>query len=513
MKHLKLLLTLFMGALCSADLMADVVTWTSGDVTATLDGNTLTISGQGAMADFLDEGDFSLWREGSYKYTINEVIIEDGVTRIGNYAFADCWYLSSITIPSSVTSIGEYAFYNCKTLTSIEFPEGGTSSLTSIGESAFYNCEALASVTIPECVTSMERHTFYGCKNLASISIPETVTSIGEYAFYNCEALASVTIPEGVTLIQGYAFEFLEDIRSFPVIYCWADPEKLNLGEEAVDCQDFYVNAKYQVKYMDIPFQNLKAGRLIGFLNEEEDYSELLGNSILDDNDLVCVALGRTFISGYYYTFSFPFDIEFYDLNRVFESNCVVKKLASSKIDNDNILTMTFEDLWDFDYIEANKPYLIKVSSDVVNPVLEFYKITGRNNYNPSTSCVDFVSSSKGKTLVSGYGGSDDEMSVLFLGANNTLYNPMVVNKPDDPNSYIKGFRGYFQVHPEVQQNIRAYRMNFGDEESTGIQMLNVDEEISGVATGIYTLDGRCLNDMPTEKGLYIVNGKKIMIK
>ena len=467
MKHLKLLLTLFMGALCSADLMADVVTWTSGDVTATLDGNTLTISGQGAMADFLDEGDFSLWREGSYKYTINEVIIEDGVTRIGNYAFADCWYLSSITIPSSVTSIGEYAFYNCKTLTSIEFPEGGTSSLT----------------------------------------------SIGEYAFYNCEALASVTIPEGVTLIQGYAFEFLEDIRSFPVIYCWADPEKLNLGEEAVDCQDFYVNAKYQVKYMDIPFQNLKAGRLIGFLNEEEDYSELLGNSILDDNDLVCVALGRTFISGYYYTFSFPFDIEFYDLNRVFESNCVVKKLASSKIDNDNILTMTFEDLWDFDYIEANKPYLIKVSSDVVNPVLEFYKITGRNNYNPSTSCVDFVSSSKGKTLVSGYGGSDDEMSVLFLGANNTLYNPMVVNKPDDPNSYIKGFRGYFQVHPEDQQNIRAYRMNFGDEESTGIQMLNVDEEISGVATGIYTLDGRCLNDMPTEKGLYIVNGKKIMIK
>ena len=348
---------------------------------------------------------------------------------------------------------------------------------------------------------------------MASISIPESVTSIGEYAFYNCEALASVTIPEGVTLIQGYAFEFLEDIRSFPVIYCWADPEKLNLGEEAVDCQDFYVNAKYQVKYMDIPFQNLKAGRLIGFLNEEEDYSELLGNSILDDNDLVCVALGRTFISGYYYTFSFPFDIEFYDLNRVFESNCVVKKLASSKIDNDNILTMTFEDLWDFDYIEANKPYLIKVSSDVVNPVLEFYKITGRNNYNPSTSCVDFVSSSKGKTLVSGYGGSDDEMSVLFLGANNTLYNPMVVNKPDDPNSYIKGFRGYFQVHPEVQQNIRAYRMNFGDEESTGIQMLNVDEEISGVATGIYTLDGRCLNDMPTEKGLYIVNGKKIMIK
>ena len=366
-------------------------------------------------------------------------------------------------------------------------------------------------------MTSIESHTFDGCKNLASISIPETVTSIGEYAFYNCEALASVTIPEGVTLIHAHAFDF-SDMRSFPVIYCWADPEKLNLGEEAVDCHDFYVNAKYQVKYMDIAYdyQNLWTERLIGFLNEEEDYSELLDNSLLDDiNDLEYVALGRTFISGYYYTFSFPFDIDIYDLNRVFgESNCVVKKLASSKIDNDNKLTMTFEDLGDYDhYIEANKPYLIKVSSDVVNPVFDLIMISGENNYNPSTSCVDFVSSSKGKTLVYGYGESTDEMSVLFLGANNTLFNPMVVSNPDDPNSYIKGFRGYFQVHPEVQQNIRAYQMNFGDEESTGIQMLNVDEEISGAATGIYTLDGRCLNDMPTEKGLYIVNGKKVMIK
>ena len=449
MKHLKLLLTLFMGALCSADMMADVVTWTSGDITATFDGSTLTISGQGAIPDFSEEFDFSLWRDGYYRGDINKIVIEDGVTHIGNYAFADCYYFSSITIPSSVTSIGEYAFYQCETLTSIEFPEGGTSSLTSIGESAFYNCEALASVTIPEGVTSIERHTFdgcknlasisipetvtyisesafsncknlasisipetvtsigeyafydcealasvtipegvtsierntfCGCKNLASISIPETVTSIGEYAFYDCEALASVTIPEGVTYIERYTFDgcknlasitipetvtyigeyaffdcealasvtipegvtsirdyafCLSDMRLFPVIYCWADPEKLLLGEGAVNCHDFYVNAKYQVKYMDIAnaYQNLRPLSVIGFLNEEEDYSELLDNSLLDDiNELEYVALGRTFISGYYYTFSFPFDMTIYDLNRGFgESNCVVKNLPLLK--------------------------------------------------------------------------------------------------------------------------------------------------------------------------------------
>ena len=403
MKHLKLLLTLFMGALCSADMMADVVTWTSGDITATFDGSTLTISGQGAIPDFSEEFDFSLWRDGYYRGDINKIVIEDGVTHIGNYAFADCYYFSSITIPSSVTSIGEYAFYQCETLTSIEFPEGGTSSLTSIGESAFYNCEALASVTIPEGVTSIERHTFDGCKNLASISIPETVTyisesafsncknlasisipetvtSIGEYAFFDCEALASVTIPEGVTYIERYTFDgcknlasitipetvtyigeyaffdcealasvtipegvtsirdyafCLSDMRLFPVIYCWADPEKLLLGEGAVNCHDFYVNAKYQVKYMDIAnaYQNLRPLSVIGFLNEEEDYSELLDNSLLDDiNELEYVALGRTFISGYYYTFSFPFDMTIYDLNRGFgESNCVVKNLPLLK--------------------------------------------------------------------------------------------------------------------------------------------------------------------------------------
>ena len=133
---------------------------------------------------------------------VTSVIIPEGVTSIGDYAFRDCSSLSSVTIPNSVTSIGDKAFYGCSSLTSITIPEG----VTSIGGSAFYGCSSLTSVTIPNSVTSIGDYAFDGCSSLTAVTIPNSVTSIGDHAFDDCSSLTSVTIPNSVTSIGAYAF-------------------------------------------------------------------------------------------------------------------------------------------------------------------------------------------------------------------------------------------------------------------------------------------------------------------
>ena len=114
--------------------------------------------------------------------------IPTGVTSIGNYAFLDCYNLTSITIPNSVTSIGNYAFRGCSSLANVIIPNG----VKTIGNEAFYNCSSLASITIPNSVTSIGYSAFRDCNNITSITIPNSVTSIGSSAFGDCTHLETI---------------------------------------------------------------------------------------------------------------------------------------------------------------------------------------------------------------------------------------------------------------------------------------------------------------------------------
>ena len=172
------------------------------DVTAVFNDttSTLTINGVGNMKDF----SFS-WGDVHTFETIRErtqsVVINNGVTNIGNVAFAGCRNLTEITIPNSVTSIGDVAFF-ASGLTSVVIPN----SVTSIGDWAFWYCKNLTSVTIPNSVTSIRAGTFAYCIALTNITIPNSVTSIEYRAFYN-SGLTSIIIPESVTYIGTRAFQ------------------------------------------------------------------------------------------------------------------------------------------------------------------------------------------------------------------------------------------------------------------------------------------------------------------
>ena len=165
-------------------------------------------------------------------------IIPNSVTSIGDWAFFDCYGLTSVTIPNSVTSIGWGAFAWCRSLTSVTIPNSVTNigedaftycygltsvtignSVTSIGDGAFSGCSSLTSVTIGESVTSIGDFAFGDCYGLTSVTIPNSVTSIGELAFYNCDGLTSITIPNSVTSIGLGAFF---DCSSLDTVTCLA---------------------------------------------------------------------------------------------------------------------------------------------------------------------------------------------------------------------------------------------------------------------------------------------------
>ncbi|WP_143240960.1 leucine-rich repeat domain-containing protein, partial [Barnesiella sp. An22] len=221
-------------------LYASVHTGSCGpNVTYSLDTETrvLTISGTGAMKDYSKSGAPWYSRNNSY---IERVVIEDGVTTIGDYSFEWCYRLSSVSIPNSVTSIGEHAFENCTLyLSSVTIGN----SVTSIGEYAFNGCSRLSSITIGNSVKSIGSAAFEDCSALTAVHytgdeagwceirfddyeanplyyahnlyidntlvtdlvIPESVTEIKDYAFSGC-SVTQVTIGNSVTSIGDYAF-------------------------------------------------------------------------------------------------------------------------------------------------------------------------------------------------------------------------------------------------------------------------------------------------------------------
>ena len=174
----------------------------NNDVSWTLDSNgLLTVSGNGRMVDYYeDERENYPWYNDSDNIT--GVVIEYGVTGIGDFAFADCANLVSLTIADSVTDIGSLAFNNCGSLASAVLPNG----LTYLGWGVFYECSSLAEVSLPDDLETIADHAFYSCSSLSSVALPDGLAYIGSYAFSDCAALAELTIPDGVTTVGENAF-------------------------------------------------------------------------------------------------------------------------------------------------------------------------------------------------------------------------------------------------------------------------------------------------------------------
>ncbi len=205
-----------------------------------------------------------------YTGTATEVVIPEGVTSIGDYAFIGCSSLTEVVIPERVTSIGDYAFADCSSLSGMTLPKG----LISIGYEAFCGCSGLEYIKveegnavfdsrgncnavietesnmlirgckntiIPEDVTGIGKQAFCRCTSLTGIVIPEGVTGIGSGAFYECTNLEEINIPEGVAVLEANTFNGCESLK------------KIALPEGVKSIQGFSFQRCFSLEEINIP--------------------------------------------------------------------------------------------------------------------------------------------------------------------------------------------------------------------------------------------------------------------
>ena len=165
-------MALFFGGIT---VSADEETSCGANATWSYADGTLTISGEGATDDYNWEN-LPPWKNES----ITKVVIGEGITRVGDYAFRDQRGLTSVELPSTLKSVGNLSFANTG-LTKVSIP----ANLESLGEYTFNGCSALTTVNIPSNtkLTTISKGAFSYCGKLSSINLPDTITSIGDEAF------------------------------------------------------------------------------------------------------------------------------------------------------------------------------------------------------------------------------------------------------------------------------------------------------------------------------------------
>ncbi len=200
------------------------------------DGGVLTISGTGAMDDYTASSG-TPWYD-DYD-SIVSVVVEDGVTSVGNYAFYQCPNLASVSFGDDLITIGSYAFRECTELGSdgsgLDFPDslekiegyafradtsiqkitfGSDSKLTDINLYAFYGCSGISeAIDFPDSLQSIAQYSFYNCTNLPGISFGSGLTSIGDQAFRNCTGMSSeLAFPDSLESIGARTFNNCPDI-------------------------------------------------------------------------------------------------------------------------------------------------------------------------------------------------------------------------------------------------------------------------------------------------------------
>lgn len=204
-------------------------------------------------------------------YNVQGVMLPSGLEEIGDYSFDNCGSLNEINVPDSVKIIGKGCFCNCRSISRVKLPDTLTeipasafsscsglteitlpSKLEILGDNAFSSCSSLIGITIPASITNMGDWVFYDCTNLKAVDFEKGYSgNISVYMFFNCTALTDISISEGVLNISGYAFANCSRLATVTI-----NGSKTRINSDSFrDCKNLRLikgyNCSYTKKYYD----------------------------------------------------------------------------------------------------------------------------------------------------------------------------------------------------------------------------------------------------------------------
>lgn len=469
--------------------------------------------------------------------SFNELEYFTGLTSIPDNAFKDCTNLTAIKIPCNVGSIGSYAFWTCTSLESIAIP----ASVTSIATGAFNFCNGMNRVEF----ASIERlcsinfadydsnpllygdHLYIAGNEVTDLVIPVGVTSIGQYAFLGWDGLLSATIPEGVTSIGYRAFQYCANLRRINI------PSSVSsIGDLAFEyCNNLYsirIDKTTPLSITDnvftnpyaslyVPYGRKAAYQAASYWKDFKDIIEFIEGDVNSDyeTDVVDVVDIARFVVG---TPAETFVEILADINRdggvnIGDAVALVNEIAgdqnfvkelhtsrrSATSANEDMLTLEETDngialvlMNQRDYTAFQFDLYVPEETDVAQMLL--------NSQRKQKHQLLYNKVEEGHYRVVALSTSNR----TFMGNSGELLS-FALNSVSDGDIAVRNILFY---------DVEGDGYTFDDLLYGGTATEIADTQSAIPTDGkYYTIDGRLIGEKPTTKGIYIVNGKKIMLK
>lgn len=494
--------------------------------------------------------------------SLSSVSIPESVHYIGKRAFWSCFALKSIYIPSSVVSIGEDAFFDCgltmaefasiESLCNIDFDGSFSNPLYKAGH-LYINGQEVTNVVIPNGITTLD-YTFYGAKYITSVTIPNTVTSI-DNAFGSCEKLTSVVIPKGVTSMNG-AFGGCTGLQSvtipnsvvymndaFP--YC-GNLTSVTIPASVKELEAAFINCTKlnSVTNLAATPQNFNVGIFHNIPNscvlhvlpgsveayEANGYwsywmKTIVGDAVILDFDIVdgadnvftnasdmnleTITYTRNFNNTNWNALYVPFSMSYDDWSSDFEV-ARLNDVHQFDDDEDGVVDRTVLEsvkLKEGSSTEPNVPYMIKakeVGEKTITLTDATLYATEENSFDVTSWYTRF-----------NFTGTYHEVTNMATAGHYAMADGGLKQASSDAVT-LGAFRWYLDITDRngnpAPLAAKKIMLSFDDGETTEIEVVNAQSQ-SGA--DVYTISGvKVSNDKNAlPKGIYIKNGKKVLVK